>query len=176
MKFTRRHLGQVIVASAILEDTIGWIIIAITFGLAQAGTIDILSVAKSVLGAVAFLAVSLTVGRRVFWLIRWANDSLESEFAVITMILGVMGLMALTTHAIGVHTVLGAFVSGILIGESPILPPKIAQQLRGLIMAFFLPVFFGAAGLSADLTILSSTTLLHMTLGLIAIASVGKFA
>jgi Kef-type K+ transport system membrane component KefB/nucleotide-binding universal stress UspA family protein len=176
MKFTRRNLGQVIVASAILEDTIGWIIIAVTFGLAQAGKIDVLSVAKSVLGAAAFLAVSLTVGRRVvFWLIRWANDSLESEFAVITMILGVMGLMALTTHAIGVHTVLGAFVSGILIGESPILTRHIDEQLRGLIMAFFMPVFFGAAGLSADLTVLTSTTLLLMTLGLIAIASIGKF-
>jgi len=177
MKFTRRNLGQVIVASAILEDSIGWIIIAITFGLAQAGTIDILNVAKSVIGAAAFMAVSLTVGRRVvFWLIRWANDSFASEFAVITMILGIMGVMALTTHAIGVHTVLGAFVSGILIGESPILTRHIDQQLRGLIMAFFMPVFFGAAGLSADLTILTSTTLLLMTLGLIAIASVGKFA
>ena len=177
MKFTRRNLGQVIVASAILEDSIGWIIIAITFGLAQAGTIDVLNVAKSVLGAAAFMAVSLTVGRRlVFWLIRWANDSFASEFAVTTMILGIMGVMALTTHAIGVHTVLGAFVSGILIGESPILTRHIDQQLRGLIMAFFMPVFFGAAGLSADLTILTSTTLLLMTLGLIAIASVGKFA
>jgi len=177
MKFTRRNLGQVIVASAILEDSIGWIIIAITFGLAQAGTIDVLNVAKSVIGAAAFMAVSLTVGRRVvFWLIRWANDSFASEFAVITMILGIMGVMALTTHAIGVHTVLGAFVSGILIGESPILTRHIDQQLRGLIMAFFMPVFFGAAGLSADLTILTSTTLLLMTLGLIAIASVGKFA
>jgi Kef-type K+ transport system membrane component KefB/nucleotide-binding universal stress UspA family protein len=177
MKFTRRNLGQVIVASAILEDSIGWIIIAITFGLAQAGTIDVLNVAKSVLGAAAFMAVSLTVGRRmVFWLIRWANDSFASEFAVITMILGIMGVMALTTHAIGVHTVLGAFVSGILIGESPILTRHIDQQLRGLIMAFFMPVFFGVAGLSADLTILTSTTLLLMTLGLIAIASIGKFA
>src|SRR5712671_1957834 len=177
MKFTRRNLGQVIVASAILEDSIGWIIIAITFGLAQAGTIDILNVAKSVIGAAAFMAVSLTVGRRVvFWLIRWANDSFASEFAVITMILGIMGVMALTTHAIGVHTVLGAFVSGILIGESPILTRHIDQQLRGLIMAFFMPIFFGLAGLSADLTILTSTTLLLMTLGLIAIASVGKFA
>jgi nucleotide-binding universal stress UspA family protein len=92
------------------------------------------------------------------------------------MILGIMGVMALTTHAIGVHTVLGAFVSGILIGESPILTRHIDQQLRGLIMAFFMPVFFGVAGLSADLTILTSTTLLLMTLGLIAIASIGKFA
>jgi Kef-type K+ transport system membrane component KefB/nucleotide-binding universal stress UspA family protein len=177
MKFTRRNLGQVILASAILEDSIGWIIIAITFSLAQAGKIDLLSVAKSVLGAAAFLAVSLTVGRRVvFWLIRWANDRFESEFAVITMILSIMGAMALTTHAIGVHTVLGAFVSGILIGESPILTRHIDEQLRGLIMAFFMPVFFGVAGLSADLTILTSATLLLMTLGLIAIASIGKFA
>ena len=40
MNFTRRNLGQIIVASAIMEDTIGWIIIAITFSLAQAGSID----------------------------------------------------------------------------------------------------------------------------------------
>src|SRR5207302_6743536 len=50
MGFTRRNLGQVIVASAIMEDTIGWIIISITFGLAEAGTIDVAHVGKSVLG------------------------------------------------------------------------------------------------------------------------------
>ena len=37
MGFTRRNLGQIIVASAICEDTIGWIIIAITFSLARSG-------------------------------------------------------------------------------------------------------------------------------------------
>jgi nucleotide-binding universal stress UspA family protein len=39
-----------------------------------------------------------------------------------------------------------------------------------------MPVFFGTAGLSADLTILRSPQLLGLTLGLIAIASIGKFA
>ena len=63
---------------------------------------------------------------------------------MITTILVIMGAMALTTHAIGVHTVLGAFVSGVLIGESPILTRHIDEQLRGLITAFFMPVFFGA--------------------------------
>ena len=41
--------------------------------------------------------------------------------------------MALITHLIGVHTVLGAFVAGILIGQSPILTRHIDEQLRGLI-------------------------------------------
>jgi Kef-type K+ transport system membrane component KefB/nucleotide-binding universal stress UspA family protein len=177
MNFTRRNLGQVIVASAIMEDTIGWVIIAITFGLAQAGTIDLPHVARGVLGTAVFLAASLTVGRRlVYWLIRWANDHFESDFPVITMILVIMGLMALTTDVIGVHTVLGAFVAGVLIGESPILSRHIDQQLRGLIFAFFMPVFFGLAGLSADLTVLKEPSLLLTTLGLIAIASFGKFA
>ena len=137
MGFTRRNLGQIIVASAICEDSIGWIIIAITFSLAEAGTIDLVSVSKSVLGTAAFLVASFTVGRRaVFFMIRWANDNFESDFPVITTILVIMGAMALTTHFIGVHTVLGAFVAGVLIGESPILSKHIDEQLRGLILAF----------------------------------------
>jgi predicted Kef-type K+ transport protein len=87
-----------------------------------------------------------------------------------------MGLMALTTHFIGVHTVLGAFVAGVLIGESPILSKHIDEQLRGLILAFFMPVFFGIAGLSADLTVLKDPKLALLALGLIAVASFGKFA
>src|SRR4051794_41525000 len=96
---------------------------------------------------------------------------------VITTILVVMGVMALITHSIGVHTVLGAFVAGMLVGESPILTRHIDEQLRGLILAIFMPVFFGTAGLSADLVVvLKDPQLLLLTLGLIAIATIGKFA
>ena len=177
MNFMRRKLGQVIVASAIAEDTIGWVIIAVIFSLAEAGAINLANVAKSVIGTAAFLVASLTVGRRiVFYCIRWANDNFEGEFPVITTILVIMGAMAMTTYFIGVHTVLGAFVAGVLIGESPILTKHIDEQLRGLIMAFFMPVFFGVAGLSTDLTILKDPQLFALSLGLIAIASIGKFA
>jgi Kef-type K+ transport system membrane component KefB len=176
MNFMRRNLGQIIVASAILEDTIGWIIVGIAFGLASSGTLDAWSVTKTVLGTTAFLAASLTVGRRVvFSLIRWANDHFVSEFPVITTILVIMVTMALTTHMIGVHSVLGAFVAGVLVGESPILTRHIDERLRGLIVALFMPVFFGLSGLSADLTILKNPDLLLFTAFLVVIASVGKF-
>src|SRR5215813_6096942 len=68
MGFTRRNLGQIIVASAICEDSIGWVIIAIIFGLAQAGTIDVVNVGKAVLGTLLFLVLSFTVGRRLVFL------------------------------------------------------------------------------------------------------------
>ena len=176
MNFMRRTVGQVILASAIIDDTVGWMITAVIFSLALQGHVDMLSLAQSVLGTLAFMGLSLTIGRRVvFIIIRWVNDVFASDFAVITAILLIMCAMALITDLIGVHTVLGAFVAGILIGKSPILTRHIDEQLRGLIIAFFMPVFFGTAGLSADLTILKDPSLLFLTLGLIAIASIGKF-
>jgi Kef-type K+ transport system membrane component KefB/nucleotide-binding universal stress UspA family protein len=176
MNFMRRDLGQIIVASAILEDTIGWVIIAVAFGLAAAGTIDVWSVSRAILGTALFMVASFTVGRRiVFRLIRWANDNFRSDFPVITTILIIMAVMALTTQLIGVNTVLGAFVAGILIGESPILTRHIDEALRGLIVALFMPVFFGIAGLNADLTVLQNSSLALLAVGLIAIASFGKF-
>lgn len=176
MNFLRRTVGQVILASAIIDDTVGWMITAVIFSLALQGHVDTWSLAQSVLGTLAFMGLSLTVGRRlVFVIIRWVNDVFVSDFAVITAILLIMCVMALITDLIGVHTVLGAFVAGILVGESPILTRHIDEQLRGLIIAFFMPVFFGTAGLSADLTILKDTNLLLLTCGLIAIASIGKF-
>jgi Kef-type K+ transport system membrane component KefB/nucleotide-binding universal stress UspA family protein len=176
MNFMRRNIGQIIIASAIIDDTIGWIIIAVIFSLASSGALDVYSVGKAVLGTLAFLLISFTIGRRAaFWLIRWANDNLVSSSAVITVILLLMGGMALITHLIGVHTVLGAFIAGVLVGESPILTRQIDEQLRGLITSLFMPVFFGLAGLTADLTVLRDPHLLWLTAALVVMASVGKF-
>jgi nucleotide-binding universal stress UspA family protein len=48
--------------------------------------------------------------------------------------------------------------------------------LRGVITALFMPVFFGMAGLSANLTVLADPGLAALTAGLVLIASVGKFS
>lgn len=177
MNFLRRGVGQVILATAVIDDTIGWILIAIISSIATHGSVSTGTVLLHVLGTILFLALSLTFGRRlVGGLIRWANDTLQIEFAVISTILVIMGAMALATDLMGVHSVLGAFVAGIVIGQSPLLTKHIEAQLRGLIVAFFMPIFFASAGLSTNLTILATPSLLALTLALIAVASIGKFS
>ena len=176
MNFMRRTIGQLIVASAIIDDVIGWMIIAVIFGLALHGRVEVVPLGFTIAGTVFFLFLSLTLGQRVVSrAMRWTNDNFVSELPVITAILVIMGAMALITHLIGVHTVLGAFVAGILVGRSPILTQHVRDQLRGPIVALFMPVFFGIAGLTADLTILRDPGLLLTAGGLILIASLGKF-
>src|ERR1700719_2753605 len=147
--FLRRAVGQIIVAAAILDDTIGWIIMSVIFGLGLHGQVDFPAVGRSVLGTTLFLILSFTIGRRlVFQLIRWSNDSLASEMATITTILVICGLLALVTNAIGVH----------------------------LVLALFMPVFFALAGLSTDMRALAKPDLLLLTGGIILLASIGKFS
>jgi Kef-type K+ transport system membrane component KefB/nucleotide-binding universal stress UspA family protein len=182
MNFMRRNLGQVIVATAIMEDTCGWVIIAITFGIAGASgggtqSASWLGLAETVGGVALFLIFCFTAGRwLVFSIIRWVNDNFRSDFPVITAILVIMGVLAGITQLLGVRTVLGAFMAGVLIGESPILTGHIQTQLRGMITAFFMPIFFGMSGLAADLTILKDWHLAALTAVLVAIASIGKFS
>ena len=174
--FLRRTVGQVIVAAAILDDTVGWLVMSVTFGLALHGAIDVAGVAHSVLGVTLFIVLSLFFGRRlVFSILRWSNDTLASEMGNITTILVITGSLALLTNALGVHFVLGAFVAGVLLGQSPMLSRQLNAQLRGLIIGLFMPVFFTLVGLTIDLAALAQPRFLWLTLGLIALASVGKF-
>ena len=173
--YLRRNLGQVILAAAILDDSIGWTILAFIGGLAAQGRLVIGPVLFSVLGTATFLTFCFTIGRRcVARIIRWTNDHFVIETPVISVILVIMIALALVTNFIGVHIVLGAFAAGIMIGQSPILTKHIEEQLRGLIVALFMPIFFGVAGLAIDLKVLSDPHLLGLALLLIGIASIGK--
>ncbi len=172
----RRDLGQLILATAILDDTLAWVIIAVISGIAAHGTVSLADVGSSLALTAIFLAASLTVGRRlVSRIILWCNDNLTIEMPVISAILVITLTMALMTELIGVHTALGAFIAGMLIGQSPILTEHIERELRGFIIAFFSPVFFAVAGLGMDLRTLFDPTLALFTLAIIVVASVGKF-
>ena len=172
----RRDIGQLILATAILDDTVAWIIIAVVSGIATYGSVDLKTVGASVASTFLFLAFCLTIGRRlVAGLIVWVNDHMTIELPVITAILVVMLSLALITELIGVHTALGAFMAGILVGQSPILTEHIENELRGFIFAFFAPVFFAVAGLGMDLRTLMDPTLLLFTVAVIVVATVGKF-
>jgi hypothetical protein len=59
---------------------------------------------------------------------------------------------------------LGAFAAAILVGELQIPTRRIDEQLRGLVVALFMAIFFSPVGLHADFTILRNSTLFFLTI------------
>jgi Kef-type K+ transport system membrane component KefB len=50
----RRNVGMTLIASAIIDDTAGWVIVSIILGLAVHGQVDALALSQSVLGTATF--------------------------------------------------------------------------------------------------------------------------
>ena len=86
-----------------------------------------------------------------------------------------MGVMALITYGLGVQTVLGAFVAGILVGESPILTEHIQNSCEDWWRLSSCRCFSDRPA-SAPISPYSvSPQLLAVTGLIVAIASIGKF-
>ncbi|HEY9825654.1 MAG TPA: cation:proton antiporter [Stenomitos sp.] len=176
LNLIRRDIGQITLAAGMTDDTMGWILLSVVSGLAHSGQFDVKTVIAAVGSAVLFLAIAFTLGRTVVdRIFRWTDEQIGGTTANLSMAI-ILGLFAAAlTHSLGLEAALGAFVFGILIGESRRFSHEAGHILEVMTAGFLAPIFFAAAGLKVDLrTLLVPQTLLYALI-VLAIACVGKF-
>jgi Kef-type K+ transport system membrane component KefB len=177
LKLIRRDIGQLTLAAAMTDDTIGWILLSVVAGLAARGTVDVASVIISVGSAIAFLSICLTVGRRlisgIMTLVDKAGTGVVGQFSLILVL--AFGFAAFTQE-MGIEAVLGAFVLGILAGQAKRFRSEVGHTLETFTAGFVAPIFFASAGLKVDLVRLLDPEVLAVGGIVLAIACIGKFA
>ena len=176
LKLIRRDIGQLILASAMTDDTIGWILLSVVAGLATAGTVDVASAAQSVGAALLFLALAFTIGAPIVARILSGVDKLfggagSKLSAVLVLAIGTAAL----THLMGIEAVLGAFAVGILCGQAPRFRHEVGHTLELVTSGFLAPIFFASAGVKVDLERLSDPEVLAVGGIVLGIACIGKF-
>ncbi|MDC0669871.1 cation:proton antiporter domain-containing protein [Nannocystis radixulma] len=175
LKLIRRDIGQLILASAMTDDTVGWILLAVVAGLATAGQVDPLSVAEAVGGALVFLGVMLTVGvpivaRIISGVDRRIGGVNAQTSLVIALALGAAAL----THQMGIEAVLGAFAVGILAGQAPRFRREVGHTLEVVTASFLAPIFFASAGVKVDLARLADPEVALVGLAVLGLACACK--
>lgn len=177
MGFMRRDFGQLTLAAGMANDVVGWVLLGIVAGLAQAGTIELGSILTTVAGLVAFFGIAFTLGQRV--LDRTLRE-LRVRRAPVSASTGVLLVFALGAGAItqwlGVEAVLGAFVAGVLLGRSKLRDHRMIEPIESITTTFLAPVFFATAGLRVDLGLLGDPEVLLWAGIVVAAASIAKFA
>jgi Kef-type K+ transport system membrane component KefB len=148
----RSELGVVVIAAAICNDLVGWTVFAVVMGLISAGAHPggALPVPATVALTLLVFAVALTAGR---WLahraLRWSEARLPPDGALGVLL--ALGLLAgALLEAIGLHAILGAFLVGVVTGDSPHLRARTRLVLEQFVTAFFAPLLFAAVGLRVD--------------------------
>ena len=154
----RTRVGTVILSSAIADDTVGWLVLAVVSGLVG-GALELGPILGTVALTAAFVVGSFTIGRALVRRAIRASRRLRGPFGELSVMLLLVLSFGALTQWIGVHLVLGAFVAAILIGRVPDLDPEPVAALRHLAMGLFVPFFFAYTGTKVDLTTLRGSGL-----------------
>lgn len=171
----RRNVAQVLLAAAMANDLVGWVLLGMVAGLAKSGTLDAARLAVTIAGLAVFLGLAFTVGQRaVDALLRTVRVRRWGAPGSLTAVLLVALASGATTHALGLEAVFGAFIAGIVLGRSHFHDTDVFDQIDGVTRSFFAPLFFATAGLRVDLGLLRDPTVLGWGVIVVAVASASK--
>ncbi|MER6582550.1 cation:proton antiporter [Nonomuraea sp. NPDC001023] len=175
LRLLHRNIGQLTLTAGMIDDAFGWFMLSIVSAMAV-NAVSTGTVLTSLAYLVAIVVAALTVGRPlVRGAMRLAARSPEAG-PTVGMAIMLIVLASAGTHALGLESVFGAFVMGMLIGGAGRVDPARLAPLRTVTLSGFAPVFFATAGLRMDLTALTRPPVLLAGLAVLAVAIVGKFA
>lgn len=172
----RRNVGQLILAAAMANDVVGWILLGLVAGLAAAGGVDALDLVLQIGGVAAFLVLALTVGQRlVDAALRSVATASTTNTSPTTLVIGIILSAGALTQWMGVEAVLGAFVAGLVIGRSAWRDERVLRLIETVAHGILAPLFFATAGLKVDLGVFTDPTVAVWSVIIVAVASLTKF-
>jgi Kef-type K+ transport system membrane component KefB len=173
LRLLKTRMGMVILSTALADDTVGWVVLAIVAGLATVGTVDVGAIALTLGGVTLFLIFTATIGQFVVRKALRYSRLTKVPYSQLSVILALVVLGGVVTQALHVHLVLGSFVIGVLIARSPAKHPETLESIRGVGMGFFVPLFFAYAGIKVDLTSVRGS-IIPVALAAVAVACFSK--
>lgn len=163
-------LGSIVLAAAAIDDVTAWCLLAfvVSFVRAEGASAAFVTVGL----ALAFALVMLTLGRHLMkkLAVPDAPPSRERFTVVLLLVLA----SALTTEAIGIHALFGAFVAGAMLPHEGAFASGLRERLEDLVVVAMLPIFFAHSGLRTELGLLDSSRDLLLCALVVGVAVVGK--
>jgi Kef-type K+ transport system membrane component KefB/mannitol/fructose-specific phosphotransferase system IIA component (Ntr-type) len=147
----RSDMGMTVIASAVFDDLLGWIIFAILLGLMGASAHNGHGIGFTVGMVLAYVAFMLTVGRFV---LHRALPFVQAHTSWPGGVLGMAVALAMLGAALmewaGIHAIFGAFLVGVALGDSSHLKERTRHTLENFVTFIFAPLFFATVGLKVD--------------------------
>lgn len=169
------RVGTIVLAAGIINDLTGWILLALVVTLANADNgVTVVYILLLTFGWFLFLVYPVRIVMRfLLGLTGELKTGYPTQISMI-FILVLVFISSFFTDIIGVHPIFGAFMIGIIIPRDNGYVVKITEKLEDLVHIVLIPIYFALAGLNVDLGLLNKGADWGYTIGIIALAMVGK--
>lgn len=178
LKLLDTRIAHVMMAGALVADTLSLIVFAAIISLVDAGSLDAGRLLVVGVEVTLFFAATVFMGLRVFpiaWK-RLSQIGLTSRAFYATFLLLTTLLFAELAELAGLHAILGAFLAGLFVREGVGVERRLAGELTELVrdvsIGFLAPIFFVIAGFHVSLEVF--VTSLPLLLTVIVVATIGK--
>lgn len=167
----KSRMGLLVVSSAMIDDTVGWLIFSVILGMIGKGASGI-SIFQTIILTLGFAAFMLTIGRGIVnRILPWINKNLAWPGGILSLSLALCFLGASFTEYIGIHAVFGAFIIGVCVGDSEHFSERAKEIVHQFINNIFAPLFFVSIGLRVNFV---TNFDLGLTVVILLIAFIGK--
>jgi Kef-type K+ transport system membrane component KefB/mannitol/fructose-specific phosphotransferase system IIA component (Ntr-type) len=172
------RVAHVLMAGALISDTLALIAFAAILGVVDVGTIDISNLGLVTLRALLFFGVTVTVGSKAFpWLGRRMTEAgLTNPTFHFTLVLLIAVSFAQLAELAGLHGILGAFVAGLFIRDNVLgrtLALDLTSSVREASLGLLAPIFFVTAGFQVSFSVFTGSQL-WLLLAIVGVSVVGK--
>jgi len=172
---TRDEIGVVAISAAAINDVTGWVLLA---GVAaySASSFSWSFTALQIGGLIALLLALFYLGRPVAdWLLRrWPVTNGEMSANLLAIVLAGIFLAGIATEKLGVFTIFGGFLFGLLFHRHEEFALAWRRQIGQFVLVFFLPIFFTYTGLRTNILGLTSLADWAWCLLLVTVAILSK--
>lgn len=146
----RTDMGMTVMAAATIDDLLGWALFAVSISI-SGGTSHGPGLIPALVLLPVFVVGMLIIGRWIFNLILpWVQAYLSWPGGVFGFIGTVSLASASFAQYIGVHSTLGAFMTGVALGDSMHLRDKTRGTLDQFVSFLFVPIYFTGIALNVD--------------------------
>jgi len=167
-------LGSMAITCAAVGDVTAWSILALVVAVATATGLG--GTALNLLLVLAFVLLMVAGVRRVLprWIGQQQLADREPSRPTLAVVACLVMASALTTEVLGIHSLFGAFLAGMIMPEAHDFRRKIAMRLESFSSVLLLPLFFTFTGLRTQVGLIDDLSGWLICLLVIAVATLGK--
>lgn len=146
-------IGSLIITCAMMNDFVGWILFSVVLGMLPGTGENIAnsSIVLTVILTLAFAIFVLTVVKFIFnKILYYIGKKITGPGGTLSIAMAMCFIGAVSTEAIGVHAVFGAFLMGMAFGESMQFSEGSKNIIYQFVANIFAPLFFVSIGLKVD--------------------------
>ncbi|MEC3978119.1 cation:proton antiporter [Amycolatopsis sp. H20-H5] len=146
---TGRRIGRLVISAAVLDDAASWAVLAVILPFAGRSSRPVLVTLAATVALV--LALFLLVRPALATLVRRLHTR-NAELALLGIAMAGSLATATLTEMIGLHSILGAFLFGLVMPRRKPEQKAVSQRLHSFTVAVLLPLFFAYVGLQTSLS------------------------